>query len=55
MMGGGPGKDKKFISKILKQIKEGKKELHIVTDKFGTPTYTHDFARNVKLLLEHEF
>lgn len=55
MMGGGPKKDKKFVSKILKQIKEGKTELNIVNDKFGTPTYTHDFARNVKLLLEKEF
>ncbi|HMU46625.1 MAG TPA: NAD(P)-dependent oxidoreductase [Chitinophagaceae bacterium] len=55
MMGGGPGKDKKFVSKILKQIKEGKKELNIVNDKFGTPTYTHDFARNVKVLLEKKF
>ena len=54
MMGGGPKKDKKFISKILKQIKDGKRELHIVNDKFGTPTYTHDFANNVKLLLEKE-
>ncbi|MDZ4792729.1 MAG: NAD(P)-dependent oxidoreductase [Bacteroidota bacterium] len=52
MMGGGPGKDKKFIGKILRQLKEGKKELNIVNDKFGTPTYTHDFAGNVKLLLE---
>lgn len=55
MMGGGPKKDKKFISKILKQVKDGKRELNIVNDKFGTPTYTHDFAKNVKLLLEHEF
>lgn len=54
MMGGGPKKDKKFISKILKQIKDGKRELHIVNDKFGTPTYTHDFANNVKLLFEKE-
>lgn len=54
MMGGGPAKDKKFIGKILRQLKEGKKELHIVNDKFGTPTYTHDFASNVKLLLEQE-
>lgn len=54
MMGGGPKKDKKFIQKIMKQIKEGKKELHIVNDKLGTPTYTHDFAQNVKLLLEKE-
>ena len=26
-----------------------------MNDKLGTPTYTHDFARNVKLLLEKEF
>lgn len=54
MMGGGPSKDKKFINKIMKQLKEGKKELFIVNDKDGTPTYTHDFAENVKLLLEKE-
>ena len=54
MMGGGPKKDKKFINKIMKQIKEGKKELFIVNDKSGTPTYTHDFAENVKILLESE-
>lgn len=54
MMGGGPEKDKKFIQKLMKQIKEGKKELSIVNDKSGTPTYTHDFAKNVKLLLESE-
>lgn len=52
MMGGGPQKDKKFINKIMKQIKEGKKELFIVDDKFGTPTYTHDFAKNTKALIE---
>jgi len=55
MMGGGPQKDKKFIQKLMKQIKNGKKELFIVNDKDGTPTYTHDFAKNVKLLLEKEF
>ena len=54
MMGGGPKKDKKFIQKIIRQIKEGKKQLHIVNDKDGTPTYTHDFAKNVKLLIESE-
>jgi len=52
MMGAGPKKDKKFIQKILRQLKDGKKELFVVTDKLGTPTYTHDFARNVKALLE---
>lgn len=46
MMGGGIKKDKKFINKIYKQIKEGKTELCVVSDKLGTPTYTHDFAKN---------
>ena len=55
MMGSGPKKDKKFIHKLLKQIKDGKRELFIVDDKDGTPTYTHDFARNVKALLEKEY
>ena len=53
-MGGGPKKDKKFIQKIMHQIKNGNKELFIVNDKLGTPTYTHDFARNVKCLLDLE-
>jgi len=55
MMGPGPKKDKKFVQKIMQQIKDGKKELFIVNDKLGTPTYTHDFAQNVKLLLEKEY
>lgn len=54
MMGGGPAKDKKFIQKLMQQLKDGKKELHVVDDKLGTPTYTLDFARNVELLLEKE-
>jgi len=54
MMGGGPKKDKKFIQKIISQIKGGSKTLHIVNDKLGTPTYTHDFACNTKLLIEEE-
>jgi dTDP-4-dehydrorhamnose reductase len=55
MMGGGPKKDKKFIQKVLNQIKEGKREIFVVNDKLGTPTYTHDFAKNVKLLLQKEY
>lgn len=55
MMGAGPQKDKKFIQKIMKQLKDGKKELFIVNDKDGTPTYTHDFAKNVKYLIKKEY
>jgi len=55
MMGSGPRKDKKFVQKVMKQLKDGKKELHVVNDKLGTPTYTHDFARNVGALLKTEY
>ncbi len=55
MMGAGPKKDKKFIQKLMQQLKDGKKELFIVDDKDGTPTYTHDFAKNVKALIEKEY
>ncbi len=55
MMGAGPSKDKKFIQKLMKQLKEGKKELFIVDDKDGTPTYTHDFAKNVRALIQEEY
>lgn len=55
MMGAGPKKDKKFIQKLMKQLKEGKKELFIVDDKDGTPTFTHDFAKNVKALIQNEY
>lgn len=52
MMGGGRKKDKKFIQKLIRQIEDGNKLLHIVDDKDGTPTYTHDFANNAKALIE---
>lgn len=55
MMGGGPAKDKKFINKLIKQLVSGKRELFIVDDRDGTPTYTVDFARNVKVLFEKEY
>jgi len=53
MIGGGPNKDKKFVNLIVKQIVAGKKEIFAVDDKFGTPTYTHDLAKNLELLLKH--
>jgi dTDP-4-dehydrorhamnose reductase len=54
-MGAGPNKDKKFIQKLMKQLRDGKKELFIVNDKDGTPTYTHDFAKTVKELIQKEY
>lgn len=55
MMGSGPRKDKKFIQKLMNQLKDGKRELFIVNDKDGTPTYTHDFAKTVKELIQKEY
>ena len=55
MMGSGPKKDKKFINKLMKQIKEGKNVLHIVDDKDGTPTYTRDFVNTVLELIQNEY
>ena len=48
MMGGGPRKDKKFIQKLMQQLRDGATELNVVDDKLGTPTYTRDFAHNVR-------
>lgn len=55
MMGGGPRKDKKFIAKIIRQLAAGTKTLNVVDDKFGNPTYTVDFVRNLAALLRTEF
>jgi dTDP-4-dehydrorhamnose reductase len=54
MMGGGPEKDKKFVNKIMKQIKSGAKELFVVDDKLGVPTYTKDFALSILRHIEEE-
>lgn len=45
MVGGGPGKDHKFVAKILDQVAAGARTIHAVGDKLGTPTYVPDFAR----------
>ncbi len=55
MMGGGPEKDKKFVKKIIDQINSGKKELFVVLDKLGTPTYTYDFAKNMLEVINSSF
>jgi dTDP-4-dehydrorhamnose reductase len=52
MVGGGTAKDHKFVNHILGQIVSGAKVIHAVNDRFGTPTYTHDFALNLFKLLD---
>ena len=51
MVGGGPGKDHKFVGRILGQILEGRRVIHAVSDRLGSPTYSRDFASNLFALL----
>lgn len=39
MIGGGPGKDHKFVGKIIQQIKAGATELKAVSDRLGSITH----------------
>lgn len=54
MVGGGK-KDHKFVSYIVSQAKNGNKKFNVVNDKYGTPTYTQDFAKNMEALFNTEF
>jgi dTDP-4-dehydrorhamnose reductase len=54
MVGGGPRNDHKFVSFICNQLVGGARTVYGVTDKIGTPTYTHDFAMNLFALLERQ-
>lgn len=50
MIGGGD-RDHKFVAKVLHQLRDGRRTIHAVTDKLGTPTYTKDFAANLLALV----
>ncbi len=50
-MVGGWELDKKFVYKIIQQLKEGKRKLMAVNDKFGSPTFTKDFARGLNVVV----
>ncbi|MDD5270984.1 MAG: NAD(P)-dependent oxidoreductase, partial [Candidatus Omnitrophica bacterium] len=43
---GGHNKDKKFVWKIV-QLLNTKKEISVVTDKTGSPTFTTDFSKGI--------
>ena len=45
LFGGGPEKDKKFVSKIVSQF--DKPEIKAVDDQFGSPTFAKDFIKGV--------
>lgn len=44
MIGGGPERDKKFVGKIIKQIRDGAREISAVSDRYGSVTYARDLA-----------
>lgn len=54
MIGGGPGKDKKFVAKIIKQLNQTNR-LRAVTDKFGSLTYTKDFSNCLMELIKTKY
>lgn len=49
---GGMSRDKKFVSKIMGQIRGGAKKIYAVDDKWGTPTYTLDFSKALVSLMQ---
>lgn len=51
MVGGGPKRDKKFVGKIIRKVKEST-VLKAVNDKIGSPTYTVDFSKCLADLIE---
>ncbi|MBE0527479.1 MAG: SDR family oxidoreductase, partial [Candidatus Thorarchaeota archaeon] len=53
MVGGGD-RDKKFVHKIIEQIENGAKEINVVTDKLGTPTYAPAFSKVLERLMRSE-
>ncbi len=52
MFGGGPAKDQKFVAKIIKQLSN--KEIKVVTDQMGSPTFGKDLVSGIKKLLEND-
>ncbi|NQU17132.1 MAG: dTDP-4-dehydrorhamnose reductase [Candidatus Saganbacteria bacterium] len=50
MIGGGPAKDKKFVGKIIELCKN-RKEIEVVSDKFGSPTFAQDFVKSIKKIV----
>jgi len=49
---GGHALDHKFVSKVIAQLDAGAGIIRAVDDKWGTPTYTADFAANLLELIE---
>ncbi len=52
IFGGGPARDKKFVAKIIEQLKKPEiKEIKALNDVEGSPTYGKDLVEAVKTLI----
>lgn len=51
---GGWDLDKKFVYKVVKQLRHGERDLAAVNDKFGSPTFTKDFAARLTGIISTE-
>jgi dTDP-4-dehydrorhamnose reductase len=51
IFGGGRGKDKKLVGKIMAKIEQGMTKLQATDDHFGSPTYAKDLIEGIKRLL----
>ena len=54
MIGGGE-RDKKFVSKIMRQLDEGSKRIYAVKDKIGTPTYAPAFSKMLHKIVKNGY
>jgi len=52
---GGVERDKKFVSKIVEQLRGGAKRIYAVDDKLGTPTYAPAFSEILLRIVEKGF
>jgi len=50
---GGYKEDKKFVGVIMNKLLE-EKEIYVVNDKYGSPTYTKDFSKGLLKIIEYE-
>ncbi|WP_413721745.1 SDR family oxidoreductase [Sodalis sp. RH23] len=53
MIGGGPGKDHKFVGKIVRQIKDGATELKAVSDRLGSITSAGQLSAFIMNAMAH--
>lgn len=51
---GGKSRDRKFVWKIIQQISSFKKDLYVIDDKSGSPSYTKDIATVIYNFIKEE-